>query len=819
MSIMQGVLGLRVSFNEGRFGFKYKVTEDGSGMEIINLVDNYPAQLAGLQEGDRIVSVNGKPLNSENSDNIWGEALAGTRMEITFMRGEQEMTVNMTRKLLNIFDRVLRVLYLLILPLLMLAYVLVGLWGITKYPSFITNLIALVCFSFGLMISNVNLTTVMSPLTEYFHYYELRAILMPIGLMTAPAFWLLLFVNFPQKSNFYKKHKLLSIALIFFFPILLFAIFLLFPILMKYFWGNLFYMILTAIYIFWGIAILAKGARSVTNILKKRQYQLILFGIKYGALAIFVGYCCLGVYSALQHNLPEYFGWLTFLFFLITQVIGMILPFTFLNSFFHHKILETESAMRRKLRHLAATSGLFLLYLLFAFFLNNWIITGLELKDPTLIVLIVLVLSLTFSPLHSWMLRWLEETLYPEKTKYKNALKELIKRMSSYIEESQILENLTAWLSDTMNIAPIYAVSIERAKILKIPINVHSKKSVMARIKDGSSFFWDEMLDETDKPMEIDEAEKSWALQKGISITVPMISHGEPVGILSLGKKKNNEDFTGDDLEIFHEAAYHAAVAIQNIKLQSEHLEKKRIEKELEVARNIQNQLMPREIPAIEGLQLHGEYKPCFEVGGDYFDIIPVGSSKTALVIADVSGKGAGAALLMSNLQASLKMAISMDIALEEMVYKINNIIVENSLVSQFITFFVGIWDNGEKMLRYVNAGHNPPLIVSPNNKVKKLSPTGIALGIKENQVHKSEEVLLSPGDLAIIYTDGIEEFFNYRLEEYGIDRMVKVFKENRARHPREMIISLFQDLKKFSEGQKAYHCDDLTIIAAKRID
>jgi sigma-B regulation protein RsbU (phosphoserine phosphatase) len=368
-----------------------------------------------------------------------------------------------------------------------------------------------------------------------------------------------------------------------------------------------------------------------------------------------------------------------------------------------------------------------------------------------------------------------------------------------------------------MGIYPIYAVSIDGITVTNIPLKIHSPRSVLQKTKSGANFYWDEIPEEASDIIE--EEEKRWALQTGISITVPMISRGEQVGILSIGKKKNNEDFNGDDLEIFQDAAQHTALAIQNIKLQSAHLEKKRLDKELEVARNIQTQLMPRQIHGIEGLQVHGEYKPCFEVGGDYFDVIPMDEQKTALVIADVSGKGAGAALLMSNLQASLRMAISVSLPLKEIVYKINNIIFENSLPSQFITFFIGVWDQQSKSLLYINAGHNPPFILRTNNRIKKLSTTGIALGIKENQAYKCQSINLAAKEILVIYTDGIEEFFNYQLEAFGVERMIKTFKENKRLHPKEIIQKLFKALKNFTGGKEAYHCDDLTIIAAKRIN
>ncbi len=819
MTIVQGFYGLRVSFRHGQFGFRYEMLKDLPAMIVTGIEAGYPAQQAGLKPGDRILKVNGQALDPQNMLTLWGNAVAGSQISLTVQRNDQIMEMQLTRELLPMLDRLIRVLFYLIFPVLMLAYILVGLWGIFKHSSFITSLIALVCFFFGTMISSVTLSQVSSPLTEIFNFYQIKEIVTMICSLLAPAFWLFLFVNFPQKADFYKKHKYLVTFLIFLLPAAIMAFVLIFPEMVK----NNDIPALVALFIFEvtyiaaGIIVLSKGAKREKNILKKRQYHLIKFGIKYGALAILLGFGCLYSYFFWLSGLPVYVAWIVFFLFLVTQVVGLIVPFTFLNSFFQNKILETESALRRRLRYLGATSGLFFIYLLAAFFIANWIITGFQLTDPSFIVLIVLVLSLTFSPLQNRILRWLEERLYPEKTKYKNSLKELIRRMSSFIEESQILENLSRWISETMGIYPIYAISIERITVTNIPLKIHSPRSVLAKTKSGANFYWDEIPEEAGDIIE--EEEKRWALQTGISITVPMISRGEQVGILSIGKKKNNEDFNGYDLEIFQEAAQHTALAIQNIKLQSEHLEKKRLDKELEVARNIQTQLMPRQIHGIEGLQVHGEYKPCFEVGGDYFDVIPIDECKTALVIADVSGKGAGAALLMSNLQASLRMAISVTLPLKEIVYKINNIIFENSLPSQFITFFIGVWDQQSKSLLYINAGHNPPFILGTNNRIKKLSTTGIALGIKENQAYKCQNINLTANEILVIYTDGIEEFFNYQLEAFGVERMIKTFKENKRLHPKEAIQKLFKELKNFAGGKESYHCDDLTIIVAKRID
>lgn len=819
-SIVHGVYALQVSVRQGRFGFNYNDTRLPHEFLITSVTKGFPAAEAGLRGGDKVLSMNGKKLAEIDFNTIWGEEVAGSGIRMVVERDGKIHEVTMTRRLLPFMDRIGRVLTHLIIPLLMLAYILVGLWILLRHLSFISKLIAMVCFCFGgLLMVAVDATRAASPISEYIDIIVVRGWINMFCLVLAPAIWLLLFNNFPKKTGFYKNHRVLSLLLIFLGPILAGTVITLMPGNRVRFWLIIAYYVMVVTYIAWGVVILSRGARREKNVLQKRQYHLVLFGIKYGATAVIIGIFSMVFNEMLNYYLPGYFGWLNFFLFLVMQLFGLILPFTFLNSLLKNKILETESALRRRLRHIAATFALFLLYLLVAFFLGNWIVSRFQLEDTSFTILVVLSLSLTFAPLHSRIMRWLDDQLFPERSKYKGSLSDLVRRMAGYIEESQILENLSGWLSDTMGITPVFAVSMDNVGNKKLPLKVDSPKSVVARVRDGSSFFWDEITDETREKGSLEEEEIQWAMSTGISITVPMISRGEPLGLLSIGKKKNNEDFTGDDMEIFKEAALHTASALQNVKLRAQQLEKKRIDKELEVARNIQNRLLPRHILEIDGLQLHGEYQPCYEVGGDYFDVIPMGKDRTALVVADVSGKGAGAALLMSNLQASLKMAISVDLPLEEIVFKVNNMLYENSLSSQFITFFIGVWDSSTNTLQYINAGQNPPLVIRTDNRVEKLSPTGMALAIKPDQEYTHMEVTLEINDTLFIYTDGIEEFFNHRLEAFGTERMTRVFKESKELHPGEAVKELFRVLSEFAEGKPGLYSDDLTIIAVKRVE
>jgi sigma-B regulation protein RsbU (phosphoserine phosphatase) len=335
---------------------------------------------------------------------------------------------------------------------------------------------------------------------------------------------------------------------------------------------------------------------------------------------------------------------------------------------------------------------------------------------------------------------------------------------------------------------------------------------VINRVKQGEKFFWDEITDKS--KISVNETEFEWALDNDISITIPMISHGELLGLLNIGKKENREDYTAEDLDILTQASSQAAMALQNIRLQSEYIEKKRIDKEMEVARNIQKQLMPQEIPSVAGLDIYGESRPCKEVAGDYFDIINMDDGNTVIVVADVSGKGAGAAIIMANLQASIRLGIHLSDKLVDFVARINDLIYNNTSSSEFITFFMAIWDPKVKVMYYVNAGHNPPVFIDSKNNITKLDATGLLLGVLPEQPYEEKYIRIHEGDALVIYTDGLDEARNEKNEFYGIERIQNNLLENKNLDVKSITKLLNDDVLNFCSGVPIH--DDLTLIVAK---
>lgn len=246
--------------------------------------------------------------------------------------------------------------------------------------------------------------------------------------------------------------------------------------------------------------------------------------------------------------------------------------------------------------------------------------------------------------------------------------------------------------------------------------------------------------------------------------------------------------------------------------------EKNRLETELELATKVQQALLPQQVPEIPGLELAAFSRPAEIVGGDYFDFFRFRDGAHGLVIGDVAGHGMSASLLMASLQASLRTLVSDYEAPAEVVRRLNLLFCHNIHLTKFVTLFLARFDPQTYELTYCNAGHNPPLLFRAQSNGKDLlsylHPTGAAIGLVEEFQFEAETVTLSPGDILLLYTDGVTEAINPQEEEFGQERLVELVRHGSHWSAQELIQELRHRLQVFSHGQPL--ADDITIVACK---
>lgn len=300
-----------------------------------------------------------------------------------------------------------------------------------------------------------------------------------------------------------------------------------------------------------------------------------------------------------------------------------------------------------------------------------------------------------------------------------------------------------------------------------------------------------------------------------VSIAVP----GRRLGVLAVADKESRDgrvlDFTPGDARLLSLFANQAAAAIETTRLHRAAIEKERIERELELAAAIQRQILPRELPQIPGLELAGATLPTRQVGGDYFDLFPLSRGRLGFVVADVSGKGIPAALLVSTVHAAIHLQIEASDTIVELVSRIDRHLQRFSAAHKFLTLFFGLVEPEASLLRYVSAGHNPGLLARRSGEIDRLGATGVPLGLVPNGSWHEETTRYDPGDLLCVYTDGFTEATNGDEEEFGLERLQSGLAARLRLPARVLSDELFREVALFAQGVPQY--DDQTLLIVRR--
>ncbi|MEP2023156.1 MAG: PP2C family protein-serine/threonine phosphatase [Reichenbachiella sp.] len=298
---------------------------------------------------------------------------------------------------------------------------------------------------------------------------------------------------------------------------------------------------------------------------------------------------------------------------------------------------------------------------------------------------------------------------------------------------------------------------------------------------------------------------------------IPVLHKSKLLALVFVGDiAETVEGFTNNSATTFLEALTNIIlVAIENKKLARQQLEQEAFKKELEIAKQVQNYLFPKNLPATDQFEVAAFYQPHHNVGGDYYDYIPIDEDQFLLCIADVSGKGVPAALMMSNFQASLHTLVRQTNDLTTIVSELNHQIKFSGNGEIFITFFVAIYSKSQQTLRYVNCGHNPPLLQVNFKEDIELTKGTTVLGMFEPLPFVEMGVIENLAEFYLFcYTDGLNEAINPDEEEFGEDRILEGIKSVQNSRPNELNQAMMDAVNNFRKGQE--YRDDVTILSAK---
>ena len=301
------------------------------------------------------------------------------------------------------------------------------------------------------------------------------------------------------------------------------------------------------------------------------------------------------------------------------------------------------------------------------------------------------------------------------------------------------------------------------------------------------------------------------------AMCVPLWNNREIIGIIYSDRISLLDQFTDEDLKMLTLLSNLAAVKIENAKLIEQAIEKEKMEKELALAAKIQEDFLPKESPKLKHYEIAGSNVPCYQVGGDYYDFIPIDDNRLGVVIADVSGKGVSASLLMASLRAALQSELFPKYKVDEMAGKLNDFVHRSSSPNSFITFFFCELDKKTGELRYINAGHNPPIVLDKKGKVYRMESCGLCLGMFPSVDYGVQTVTLNPGDTAVLFTDGITESRNKDNKEFTEDRLIKLLQKNVKLSAQKLLDKVNEEVEKFTAG--AERMDDMTLVIIQRCE
>jgi len=292
---------------------------------------------------------------------------------------------------------------------------------------------------------------------------------------------------------------------------------------------------------------------------------------------------------------------------------------------------------------------------------------------------------------------------------------------------------------------------------------------------------------------------------------VGMRYKGKAIGVLRVYTAEERT-FTQLQIDLMKAVASQAAAAIENARLLQETLQSQALERQVQMAAQVQHRMIPAKPPEIPGIDLASVYVPCFELGGDFYDFIELPYNNLGMVIADVSGKGVPASLTMAAVRAALRAQIDNVYYLYEVIKRVNLMLCRDSSPGEFVTLFYGVLDGRNRRFTYCNAGH-PPALVLRDGKIIELPSDSMVLGIDENENYVQSLVDLQPNDTLLLYTDGLMDAMNFQQERFGKQRIVEVFSQG-GPTAETIIENILWSLRKFTGLAKPV--DDITMIVAK---
>jgi sigma-B regulation protein RsbU (phosphoserine phosphatase) len=497
------------------------------------------------------------------------------------------------------------------------------------------------------------------------------------------------------------------------------------------------------------------------------------------------------------------------LLFPALMVMG-VLPLTLAYVIVVHRALDVRVVLRQGLQYALARRGVRVAQVLvsFAVILGALAMAANpEVNRPRRIQFMALGIMAVFL-MHAGAERvrtWVDRRFFREAYDAERVLSDLGESVRTMVDSEKLLSTVTQRLSETLHVQHVGAFLAEDGRFTA----THTVSLPLLPVLSSVPAL--ERMRQTREPVRLPPGRSGTPA----GLLLPLAVKDRLLGFIALGEKQSEEPYSASDLRLLRGVAMQTALALENSELTAtvarETAARARLDREIEIAREVQEGLFPQRWPEVPGLRYAGHCRPARGVGGDYYDFLELDGG-LAFAIGDVSGKGIPAALLMASLQASLRaQALSSPTDLGRLMSRLNALLYDTSPANRYATLFFAHYEPAQRALRYVNAGHNEPALLRGDGSVEKLRVGGPVVGLLPAATFEQASVTLRPGDVLLGYTDGVSEAMNAADEEWGEERMIAVGRECVGLAPDEVVKRVLAAADSFVAGAPQH--DDMTLM------
>ncbi len=565
----------------------------------------------------------------------------------------------------------------------------------------------------------------------------------------------------------------------------------------------------------------------------KRRLRLLYIGTTISMTPTFILIAVAQIKGGeLEQVFPE---WLV----LVSLTLLLLFPITLAYVIVVQRALDVRVVIRQGLQYALATGGIRVLQVALTagvlFIASNLTISGGRAERMTMIALGVFVV-LMLRRVAVRLRQWIDRRFFRDAYNAEQILAGLSDEVRSMVEARPMLERVAARIAESLHVPriavllqeggfyrPAYALGYASLPQMELSDTAAAIEHLRNDSEPSRVYFDDE---DSWVNSSLPEAERRSLATLEPQVLLPLSVKDALLGVVSLGEKRSEEPYSGTDLRLLKSVATQTGLALANAQLTAaiadEVGRREKMNRELEIAREVQERLFPQKLPPVAGLDYSGKCRTALGVGGDYYDFLALPDGMLGVALGDVSGKGIAAALMMASLQASLRAeATRAQNDIGGMIARVNQMLYDASAEDRYATLFYAQYDPATRRFTYVNAGHNPPMVFrhsSGTADVERLDQKGgPVVGLIMDCQYEQAEVALAPGDVVVLYTDGFSEAMNRSLEEWGEKRLMQALRETRDLPADGIIASTMKAATAFADG--APQSDDMTLVVLRLID